>query len=102
MNAKAQAAANEHGVTAAFFTAFAGFIRTDGEYRVSAACAAWFRNGRRGERSSCAAGVNRKFTKLPVCANPTQNFGELSSKQALAIYRGLLGRRPCGITAGEI
>jgi hypothetical protein len=102
MNAKAQAAAGEHGVTVAFFAACAGFIRIDGERGVSAGSIPWFRIGGRGERPSCATRVNRKFTKPPVRGKSTQICGELSSRQSVAVYRGLLGRRPFGITAGEI
>jgi hypothetical protein len=102
MNAKARAAADEHGVTVALLAAFAGFIRGDGERRVSAGGAAWFQIGRRGERSSCETGVNRKFTKPRVRGKSARIFGELSSPQSLGFIEGLRGQRPFGITAGEI
>jgi hypothetical protein len=88
MNAKAQAAADEDGVTVALFAAFAGFIRTDGERGVSAGRASWFRNGGCRERSSCATPVNRKFTKPRVRGKSARIFGELSSPQSLGFIEG--------------
>jgi hypothetical protein len=58
----------------------------NGERQVSEASALWFRNRGRGDRTM-RIGINRKFTGRTNPSIFLQICGELSSLQALAIYR---------------